>query len=190
MSRSNYDKPFYVDVGTSIAAVRCASNHEVLVRRDHVMCGQRVIKEVEELCDRLNKEAEEWRGKTANPPMVRGEKTFTLASLGSIPEIGIEFHAYHTKDYYKFLCWWHNEHEPAGRVYELTVKPGDAGDFWYANGLAGGKPLFSLGSYSKRLAIECGLVAMRRYLIRGHRAAWTTWRKAEAARKAESEVAS
>ena len=69
MSRSNYDKPFYVDVGTSIAAVRCASNHDVLVRSDHVLCGQRVIKEVEELCDRLNKEAEEWRGKTANPPM-------------------------------------------------------------------------------------------------------------------------
>lgn len=189
MSRSNYDKPFYVDVGTSIAAVRCASNHEVLVRRDHVMCGQRVIKEVEELCDRLNKEAEEWRGKTANPPMVRGEKTFTLASLGSIPELGIEFHAYHTKDYYKFMCWWHNDQDPVGHVYELTVKEwgilaaSDGVPKWRALAMSGGKTLFSLESSSKRLAIECALTAMRRYLIRGNRAAWRTYRKAEAAKQ-------
>ncbi len=84
MSRSNYDKPFYVDIGTSIAAVRCASNHDILVRRDHGLCGQRVIKEVEELCDRLNKEAEEWRGKTANPPM--GEPT---AGTGSLPPLNL-----------------------------------------------------------------------------------------------------
>lgn len=120
----------------------------------------------------------------ANPPIGgKNEKPFTTASLASIPELNIEFHQYHTKDYYKFICWWHNEHELAGRVYELTVKPGDAGDFWYANALAGGKPLFSLGSHSKRLAIECGLMAMRRYLIRGHRAALTTWRRAEAAKQ-------
>lgn len=35
MSRSNYDKPFYIDVGTSIVAIRCASNHDVIVRYDH-----------------------------------------------------------------------------------------------------------------------------------------------------------
>ena len=57
MSRSNYDKPFYVDVGTSIAAVRCASNHDVVYRLDHVI-RHSAIKDVEELCDRLNKEAE------------------------------------------------------------------------------------------------------------------------------------
>lgn len=58
MSRSNYDKPFYVDVGTSIAAVRCASNHDVVCRRDHVWGGPSAIQYIEELCDRLNKEAE------------------------------------------------------------------------------------------------------------------------------------
>lgn len=57
MSRSNYDKPFYVDIGTSIAAVRCASNHDVVYRRDHILYNG-AIKEVEELCDRLNKECE------------------------------------------------------------------------------------------------------------------------------------
>ena len=57
MARSNYDKPFYVDVGTSIAAVRCASNHDVVYRLDHVI-RHSAIKDVEELCDRLNKEAE------------------------------------------------------------------------------------------------------------------------------------
>ena len=36
MIRSNIDKPFFVDVGTSIAAVRCQSNRDVLDRFDHV----------------------------------------------------------------------------------------------------------------------------------------------------------
>lgn len=44
MSRSNYDKPFYVDVGTSIAAVRCASNSDVLCRYDHVRNGKLAVK--------------------------------------------------------------------------------------------------------------------------------------------------
>lgn len=38
MGRSNYDKPFYVDVGTSIVAIRCASNHDVIIRYDYVWC--------------------------------------------------------------------------------------------------------------------------------------------------------
>ena len=35
MSRRNTDKHFYVDVGTSIAAVRCQSNRDVLIRFDN-----------------------------------------------------------------------------------------------------------------------------------------------------------
>ena len=54
MSRSNYDKPFYVDVGTSVAAVRCASDDAALVRfcndKSGVFCAH-------EMCDRLNREA-------------------------------------------------------------------------------------------------------------------------------------
>lgn len=57
MSRSNYDKPFYVDVGTSIVAVRCASNHDVVAKYDYIWCRD-YLKMAEELCDRMNKEAE------------------------------------------------------------------------------------------------------------------------------------
>ena len=57
MSRSNYDKPFYVDVGTSIVAVRCASNHDVVLQYDHSLHPS-VIKFARDACDRMNKEAE------------------------------------------------------------------------------------------------------------------------------------
>lgn len=57
MSRSNYDKPFYVDVGTSIVAVRCASNHDVVLRYDHERLPQS-IKLAEDSCDRMNREVE------------------------------------------------------------------------------------------------------------------------------------
>ena len=57
MSRSNYNKPFYVDVGTSIVAVRCASNHDVVLQYDHSRHPS-VIELAETVCDRMNKEAE------------------------------------------------------------------------------------------------------------------------------------
>ena len=57
MSRSNFDKPFYVDVGTSIAAIRCASNHDVIFEYDYTGCPQ-VIQFAKKTCDRMNKEAE------------------------------------------------------------------------------------------------------------------------------------
>ena len=57
MSRSNWDKPFYVDVGTSIVAVRCASNHDVILMYDHFR-HPAVIELAETACDRMNKEAE------------------------------------------------------------------------------------------------------------------------------------
>ena len=57
MSRSNYDKPFYVDVGTSIVAIRCASNHDALVLYDHVVLPH-TIELIEKICDRMNKEVE------------------------------------------------------------------------------------------------------------------------------------
>ena len=56
-SRSNNDKPFYVDIGTSIVAIRCASNHDVIERYNHVS-NKGVLKLAEEICDRMNKEAE------------------------------------------------------------------------------------------------------------------------------------
>lgn len=57
MSRSNHNKPFYVDVGTSIVAIRCASNHDVVYWSDHVYHPY-AIELAEEACDRMNQEAE------------------------------------------------------------------------------------------------------------------------------------
>lgn len=57
MSRSNFDKPFYVDVGTSIAAIRCASNHDVLMRYDYSW-HPNSLDFAKGLCNRMNKEAE------------------------------------------------------------------------------------------------------------------------------------
>ena len=56
MSRYSKDgKPFYVDVGTSMVAVRCASNHDVIVEYDHARCPQ-IIKIAEDMCNRMNRE--------------------------------------------------------------------------------------------------------------------------------------
>ena len=56
MSRSNYNKPFYVDVGTSIVAIRCASNHDVIVRYDHVR-KPFTLDLAKDICNRMNSEA-------------------------------------------------------------------------------------------------------------------------------------
>lgn len=56
MSRSNYNKPFYVDVGTSIVAIRCASNHDVIVRYDHVW-KPFTFDLAKDICNRMNSEA-------------------------------------------------------------------------------------------------------------------------------------
>ena len=57
MSRRNNGKPFYVDVGTSIVAVRCASNHDVVLEYDHSWRPSS-IELARTACDRMNKEAE------------------------------------------------------------------------------------------------------------------------------------
>ena len=60
MSRSNYGRPFFVDVGTSIAAVRCQSNRDVLDRFDHVRMGRACIAMANKMCDRMNAEVEKF----------------------------------------------------------------------------------------------------------------------------------
>lgn len=60
MSRSNIDKPFFVDVGTSIAAVRCQSNRDVLDRFDHVWLGKAGIEMANKMCDRMNAEVDKF----------------------------------------------------------------------------------------------------------------------------------
>lgn len=57
MSRSNFDKPFYVDVGTSIVAIRCASNHDVLMRYDYSL-SPNSLNFAKGMCNRMNREVE------------------------------------------------------------------------------------------------------------------------------------
>ena len=52
--------PFYVEVGTSIAAIRCTSNHDVIDRCDRTMYGKGVIDDIKRLCVRMNEEAAKW----------------------------------------------------------------------------------------------------------------------------------
>lgn len=56
MSRSNTDKPFYVDIGTSIAAIRCQSNDDVLILYDYEHGGRDLLDTTERICDRMNEE--------------------------------------------------------------------------------------------------------------------------------------
>ena len=58
MSRSNYDKPFYVDVGTSVVAIRCASNHDIIWDADFVNGTDAMILLMKDACDRMNRESE------------------------------------------------------------------------------------------------------------------------------------
>ena len=113
------------------------------------------------------------------PKMVQGEKPLTRLSLVNIPGLNIEFHQFYTDDFYKAVCYWENK-EGERRVYEITVKPWalTGTSKWRARAQVCGKVLFYLEGASKCLVIECALVAMRRYLIRSHRCAWRTYRKA------------
>lgn len=116
------------------------------------------------------------------PKMVQGEKPpFTRCTLVNIPEIGIEFHQFYTEEYYHAVCYFHNK-EGDQHVYEVTVRPFPNGEGeigrWHANCMSDGATKFILESKSKSIAIECALTAMRRYLVRGHLAAWRTARKA------------
>lgn len=113
------------------------------------------------------------------PKLVQGEKPFTRLSLVNIPELNIEFHNFYTADFFKAVCYWENK-DGERRVYEITVKPWAATGTakWRARAQVCGKVLFYLEAASKCLAIECALVAMRQYLIRSHRCALRTYRKA------------
>ena len=94
-----------------------------------------------------------------------------------IPELGVSFRRFRSRDYFKYVCGWRNAAH--SRVYELEVKR--LGSACTAAAYSDGRELFRLMADSLDLARRCGLAAMRAYLIRGHR---KTWRKAQAARKA------
>lgn len=98
MSRSNYDKPFYVDVGTSIVAVRCASNHDVILEYDHSRHPS-VIELAKTVCDRMNKEAEIHNGgDMAKLPKTVDTRFDICQNIEQVLEIGRD---YQNKDGYR-----------------------------------------------------------------------------------------
>lgn len=107
----------------------------------------------------------------------RLKRPWSAVRLADIPELGIEFRQFSTPMYYKFVSRWHDADNNDAHVYELTVSPTICTG-WRASATNDGREIFTLDSASKVLAIQCGLDAMHRYLMRGHRAAWRTWRKA------------
>lgn len=74
MSRSNIDKPFYVDVGTSIVAIRCQSNRDVLILYDYVHGGHHLIAKTEGICARMNEEVTRTRVREGGRAMNDYEK--------------------------------------------------------------------------------------------------------------------
>lgn len=52
-----FSAPFYVEVGTSIVAIRCASNHDVVWWADHSVHGKSTVDWAESVCTRMNQEA-------------------------------------------------------------------------------------------------------------------------------------
>jgi len=115
-------------------------------------------------------------------PVATEGKPWSICDVASIPEIGLEFKSVHTKTYHKYFCYWHNDGTSDEHVYEITVCQFEG--HWRSTLLNDGNTVCELLSRSKRNAIELGLAAMRRYLIRGHRRAWRTYRKAEKSAKA------
>lgn len=61
MSRSNHDKPFYVDIGISIVAIRCASNGDTVAQYDNIRHPTKAMGLAEDVCDRMNREVEIFR---------------------------------------------------------------------------------------------------------------------------------
>ena len=58
--------PFYVDIGTSIVAIRCTADDEVLIRRDHGWNGKFLIDEMIRVCAKMNEVAKHPIGNAAS----------------------------------------------------------------------------------------------------------------------------
>lgn len=109
-------------------------------------------------------------------PVATESKPWSPCAIASVPEIGLEFKSVHTKTYHKYFCYWHNAENSDEHVYEVTLSQLEG--YWRASLSNDGNTVCELLSRSKSNALELALAAMRRYLLRGHRAAWRTYRKA------------
>lgn len=107
------------------------------------------------------------------------KKPWSFCDIASIPELGIEFQSVHTKTYHKYFSYFRNDNSE--HIYELTARCNSG--IWEVAASSDGNVKFSLCADSKHIALGCALAAMRRYLVRGHRAAWRTLRRQKEAAK-------
>lgn len=103
-----------------------------------------------------------------------------------IPECGIDFRRYYSKDCEVYICAWKDGQGNISHVYEVRCRKVEEGK-WVAEGSNDGRKLFAMIVPSRQLSYRFALGAMRDYLRRGHR---KTIRKAKkAAADAAQEVA-
>lgn len=85
-----------------------------------------------------------------------------------IPECGIDFKRYSSKDCEMFICAWQAGDGSISHVYEVRCRKVEEGK-WVATLSNDGRKLCTLSAPSRELARRCALGAMRNYLHRGHR---------------------
>lgn len=85
-----------------------------------------------------------------------------------IPECGIDFQRYSSKDCEVYICAWQSGDGSISHVYEVRYRKVEDGK-WSATLSNDGRKLCALSAPSRQLAYRCALGAMRNYLRRGHR---------------------
>ena len=85
-----------------------------------------------------------------------------------IPELGIDFKRYSSKDCEMYICAWQSGDGSISHVYEVRCRKVEEGK-WVATLSNDGRKLCTLSAPSRELARRCALGAMRNYLRRGHR---------------------
>ena len=85
-----------------------------------------------------------------------------------IPECGIDFTRYSSKDCEVYICAWQSGDGSISHVYEVRCRKVEEGK-WAATLSNDGRKLCTLAAPSRELARRCALGAMRNYLHRGHR---------------------
>lgn len=86
MSRSNYDKPFYVDIGTSIVAIRCTSNHDVVLQFNF-MWHPYTLELAKDVCDRMNENCEKFNASTRKESLQVGNTTKMREALKQAQQV-------------------------------------------------------------------------------------------------------
>ena len=92
-----------------------------------------------------------------------------------IPELGIDFKRFKSKQITKFICTWHNDTD--NHLYEIEVKHHPVGAGWMAVGYTDGNAIFTITATGRWLTTNMAIAAMRASLKHTHNHALKTHRK-------------